>query len=163
MPPRPGHRRKNYELEPSENKKGPKAVNPHSPWQLMIETSRSLQSISMRHLAHSAKIPPATIFNWVRAKTGDPPRSSYPQATNNHIADTLGVEPTKLWEAYESSLKSVIQPHSVEDVGGESDSAKPVDRDPIEILLAMLKSASRSQFTLSEIEAVAEVASSSKP
>jgi hypothetical protein len=163
MPPRPGYRRKNYELEPSENKKGPKAVEPHSPWQLMVETSRSDQSISIRRLGEMANFPSGTLFNWVRAITGVPPRSSYPKSTNKRIAGALGIEPGKLWDAFVMSLNPDIKPDSVANPDAKSDSAKPVGREPIEILLAMLRSASRSQFTLAEIEALAVVAAATEP
>ena len=106
MPPRPGHRRKDYNRDPAKNPKGPQAVEPHSPWQLLVEKQRTAKRLSIRSLAEESKIPAGTLFNWVRAKTGTPPYTNYKKTLNNRLASCLEIDPMDLWKAFQESLEA---------------------------------------------------------
>lgn len=153
MARKPGERIRDYSIEPSRNKFGPKAVNPHSPWQLLIEKSRKEKKIPLRELATRAQIPSGTLFNWVRAKKGAPPRISYTANLNRRIATALGIEPEHLADAYNSSaFKPVdhaaieMDPRPAPQLRENADAVDGLDR-----LLHVLRAAGRQTFTLTEL------------
>lgn len=106
MPPRPGYRRKDYDTEPSKARIGPQFVEPHSEWQLLVEKTRATKRLSIRTLAELSKVPAGTFFNWIRAKSGCPPYTTYKPAVNDRLAKILGLPAESLWQAYKNSLDS---------------------------------------------------------
>jgi hypothetical protein len=158
----PGSRIRNYDIEPSNNRYGPKAVEPHTPWQLMIEAARLKTKTPLRKVAEKSDIPAGTLFNWLRAKTGAPPRATYTANLNRRLAETLKIKPEDLAEAYNKSAFAPVDPDAFEESKAPSPAPAPAPMvredlvtfrvDGLKRLLAMLRSTGRNSFTLAEIE-----------
>jgi transcriptional regulator with XRE-family HTH domain len=157
MPRKPGTRVRDYSRQPSSNQFGPQATDPYSPWQLLIEGIRQEKEITLRQLAALAQIPAGTLFNWVRAKSGAPSRSSYTSEVNARLSRALGVQEDKLAEAYNQSAFKPVDPQHPDPAPApktlESLPAQTVDA--LKRLLAVLKSTGRESYTLGEIELLA--------
>lgn len=155
----PGSRFRDYSAEPSTNQYGPKAVNPHSPWQLLVEKQRVETKQPLRLIASRALIPSGTLFNWVRAKRGCPPRTSYTQDLNKRLAAALKCDEQELADAYNASAFKPVDPKVIEtprpapQTLGENLTAYTVSG--LNRFLHMLKASGRTSFTLSEIELTA--------
>jgi hypothetical protein len=169
MPPRPGYRRKDYDRDPSRNPKGPQAVEPHSTWQLLVEKSRAKKRLSLRALASAAKIPPGTLFNWVRAKSGTPPYTTYKKPLNTRLASTLEIEPEQLWKAFEESLDAYEKslpapappaplPQRIPAAGNSlAEDETPYRTGTLAQLKAMIAATGRQAFTAQEIYAMIDL------
>lgn len=152
----PGSRGRDYNEEPSNNRHGPKHVEPHSPWQVLVEKQRVKTQQSLRVIATRANIPSGTLFNWVRSKKGCPPRISYTQHLNKCLATALEVDEQKLADAYNSSAFKPVDPKIIEApahslLQPQQNSADLVV-EALKRLLDVLKSTGRTSFTLSELE-----------
>lgn len=161
MPRKPGSRARDYSAEPSNNRYGPKHVDPHSPWQLLIEEKRKENQISMRQLATRAQVPSGTLFNWLRAGTGAPSRVSYTTSVNARIAKALGITEEDLASAYNESAFRPVDP-KIKDPEplpaphlAESPTAYSVDG--LRRLLSSLKSTGRQTFSIQELELAASM------
>jgi transcriptional regulator with XRE-family HTH domain len=156
MARKPGSRARDYSSEPSKNRFGPKAVEPHSPWQLLVEEKRTEKEIALRELASRADIAAGTLFNWVRSKTGAPPRTSYTADLNRRLAAVLGVTADELADAYNASAFKPVDPNASEPsprpAPHVSEDAATYTVDGLRRLLATLKSTGRTTFTLLELE-----------
>lgn len=162
MARQPGSRIRNYDIEPSKNRYGPKAVEPHTPWQLMIEAARAQTKMPLRKVAEKSDIPAGTLFNWLRAKTGAPPRATYTANLNRRLAEALMIKPEDLAEAYNKSAFNPVDPDAFEEAPSAPapPSPAPVVQediiafrvDGLKRLLAMLRSTGRTSFTMAEIE-----------
>ena len=143
-------------MEPSKNRYGPKAVEPHSPWQLLLENARKEKRIALRDLATRAQIPAGTLFNWVRSKKGAPPRLSYTANLNRRLAIALGVTPEELADAYNASAFRPVDPDANESAPRPaphvSEDATAYTVEGLKRLLATLKATGRTSFTLMELE-----------
>lgn len=154
MARQPGSRFRNYKLQPSTNRFGPKAVDPHSPWQLLVEKQRCKTKQSLRDVATRAQIPAGTFFNWSRAKTGAPPRSSYTQDVNKRLAEALELPEQELADAYNASAFCPVDPKVMERAPAPNVQENPSGFivDGLKRLLAVLKSTGRDHFSLMELE-----------
>lgn len=152
----PGSRIRNYDIEPSSNPYGPKAVEPHSPWQLLVEQTRAQKKITLRDLAARAQIPAGTLFNWVRNKRGCPSISTYTAQVNARFARALGTTEEKLADAYNKSLFKPLDINAKEPpprpAPQVSEAATAFTVDGLKRFLTHLRSSGRSEFTLSELE-----------
>jgi transcriptional regulator with XRE-family HTH domain len=152
----PGSRVRNYDIEPAQNPFGPQAVEPHSPWQLMIEKAREEKKITLRDLASRAQIPPGTLFNWVRNKRGCPSRSTYTANLNSRFAKALEIKPEDLADAYNRSAYTPIDPAALE----EDPPPRPAPHisegatalDGLMRFMSILKAAGRESFSIGELE-----------
>ena len=157
----PGSRIRNYDIEPSDNPFGPKAVEPHSPWQLLVEKTRAEKQITLRQLAALADIPSGTLFNWVRNKRGCPSRSSYTTGVNARFAKALGISEHKLAEAYNNSLFKPLDPKISEPdprpAPHVSENATAFTVDGLRRFLATLKATGRETFTIAELDLAASM------
>ena len=160
MARQPGSRFRDYSAEPSTNRYGPKAVNPFSPWQILVEKQRVETKQPLRLIATRAQIPSGTLFNWVRAKRGCPPRTSYTQDLNKRLALALQCDEQELADAYNASAFRPVDPKVIEapprpapHTLQENPTAYTVDG--LKRLLAMLKASGRTSFTFGEIELTA--------
>lgn len=155
----PGSRGRNYNDQPSTNKFGPKQVEPHSPWQILVEQKRTEHKLPLRDVATRAQIPSGTFFNWVRSKTGAPPRTSYTQDVNKRLANALKVTEEELADAYNASAYKPVDPKVIEAPRpaphrlGENLTAFTVDG--LKRFVAMLEASGRANFTLDEIKLTA--------
>ena len=156
MPRQPGSRVRDYSIEPSSNRFGPKAVEPHTPWQLLLEEKRKEKKLALRDLATRAQIPAGTLFNWVRSKTGAPPRTSYTADLNRRLALALAITPEELADAYNASAFRPVDPNASEPsprpAPHVSEDAAAYTVEGLKRLLATLKSTGRTTFTLPELE-----------
>jgi transcriptional regulator with XRE-family HTH domain len=150
MARRPGTRIRNYNVEPSKNLFGPKAVEPHSPWQLLIERARLEKGISLREFAAKSEIPSGTIFNWVRSKQGCPTRSNYTSTINNKIAAAIGLDPEELASAYNQSAFRPVDPNVIEPESKSCAEDRPLT--VLERFLAVLRQSGKDSFTLNDLE-----------
>lgn len=157
MPPKPGYRRKNYSREPSKNKAGPKHVEPFSPWQLLIESAR-VGKFSLGQLGKKTGIARGTLFNWVRAKSGCPPYTSYDRAKNDLLAEVLGRSSQDLWEAYQKALDS--QPPSLPRAARTAKSSLG-EVSKLHQLLGMIHASKKKSFSLDEIRLLIAVVANS--
>lgn len=138
------------------NLHGPKPVEPHSPWQILIEKRRLETKQPLRTIASRAQIASGTLFNWVRAKKGYPPRTSYDQNLNKRLAIALEVEEQELADAYNASAFKPVDPKIIETSARSR--LKPQQNSAVFVagaltqLLDVLKSTGRTSFTLSELE-----------
>ena len=159
---------KNYSAEPSENRYGPQATDPHTEWQIRIEAARSEQNISLRDLAARAEIPSGTLFNWVRAKKGAPPRASYTANINRRLAKALKIPEKELAELYNRAAFQPVDP-SKDEPGPRpaphvQENATAFMVDGLRRFLANLKATGRESFTMSELEfAASMILSTVKP
>jgi hypothetical protein len=128
----------------------------------MVEEHREIQGLSIRALAKETNIPAGTIFNWVRAKTGHPPASSYTEAVNGRLAYRLEIHPNELWQAFKASLTK-RKPAPVPAPKSQKNPAPAMNDDPVEYrttpnlrqrLLSMLRVTGKQTFTLEEIETI---------
>ena len=159
MARQPGSRFRDYSAEPSTNRFGPKAVNPFSPWQLLVEKQRVDTKQPLRLIATRAQIPAGTLFNWVRAKRGFPPRTSYTQDLNKRLAAALICDEQELADAYNASAFKPVDPKVIE---APRPAPLTLQENPtaftvvgLKRFLAMLKASGRTSFTLGEIELTA--------
>jgi hypothetical protein len=131
----------------------------------MVEEHREIQGLSIRALAKETDIPAGTIFNWVRAKSGHPPASSYTEAVNGRLAYRLEVDPKILWKAFKDSLTKrkpapapapMPQENSAPAMKEES---APYRTSPAlrPRLIAMLRVTGKQTFTLEEIETILDL------
>lgn len=156
MARKPGSRVRDYNAEPSTNQFGPRAVEPHSPWQKLIESSREEKEITLRDLAARADIPAGTLFNWVRNKRGCPPRISYTANMNKRFATALGISPDTLADAYNASAYKPLDPAAIEadprPAPHVSENSTAFTVDGLKRFLAILKATGRPSFTIGELE-----------
>lgn len=161
MPIEPGSRIRNYNIEPANNPYGPKAVEPHSPWQLLVEKIRKDKHITLRELAARAQVPSGTLFNWVRNKRGCPSRSAYTSSVNARFAKALGITQEELAEAYNKSVFTPLDPSKQEEdprpAPRVSENASAFTVDGLRRFLAHLRSSGRTEFTLTELELAASL------
>lgn len=161
MPRKPGSRARDYSAEPSKNRYGPKHVEPHSPWQLLIENTRSEKQISMRELASRAQIPSGTLFNWLRAGTGAPGRLSYTSTVNARLSQALGISEEMLAEAYNASAFRPVDPKVIEPdprpAPHHSENHPAISVDGLRHFLNNLKATNRQSFTIAELELAASM------
>lgn len=156
MARKPGTRARDYSLEPSTNRFGPKAVEPWSPWQLMVEQRRNELSMPLREVAARAQIPAGTFFNWVRAKRGAPPRVTYSANLNRRLAAAIQVTPEALATAYNASAFRPVDPNANE---SSPRPAPPTTEAPpptsgLQPLLATLKATGRTSITIADLESL---------
>lgn len=161
MPRKPGSRARDYSAEPSNNRYGPKHVEPHSPWQLLIEKTRTEKEMSMRALASRAQIPAGTLFNWLRAGTGAPSRVTYTSSVNARISRALGITEQLLADAYNESAFKPVDPKIIEPSPSPaphlSESTAAFTVDGLKRFLHNLRATGRQTFTMSELELAASM------
>lgn len=160
MARQPGSRYRDYKTNPSMNRYGPKAVDPFSPWQIMVENKRRETKQTLRALATRARIPAGTFFNWVRAAKGCPPRTSYTQDINKRLAAALDIDEQDLADAYNQSAFIPVDPNVIEAPPRPAPHAvqetpPAFTIDGLKRFLAMLRASGRTSFTLGEIELTA--------
>jgi len=153
---------KDYSVEPSDNRYGPQAVNPHTEWQIKIETTRAEKKLSLRELASRANVPSGTLFNWVRAKKGAPPRASYTAGVNRRLAKALGIPEKELADLYNRAAFQPVDPSTP-----EPERPRPAPHlqenittftvDGLRRFLHHLKATGRESFTLLELELAASM------
>ncbi len=155
----PGSRGRNYNDEPSTNRFGPKAVEPHSQWQILVENQRKEKELSIREVSTRAQIPSGTLFNWVRAKTGAPPRTSYTQEVNKRLAAVLNLTEDELAEAYNASAFKPVDPKMIEPPRPAphhvAENLTAFTVDGLKRFVAMLEASGRTSFTIEEIKLTA--------
>jgi transcriptional regulator with XRE-family HTH domain len=155
----PGSRIRNYDIEPAFNPFGPKAVEPHSPWQLLLEKTRADKKITLRELASRAQVPAGTLFNWVRSKRGCPSRSTYTAQVNSRFAKALGIPEQKLADAYNSSVFKPLdineKPNAPRPAPQVGENASAFTVDGLKRFLAHLRASGRSEFSMTELELAA--------
>lgn len=155
----PGSRVRNYDIEPSNNPYGPKAVEPHSPWQLLVEEQRAQKKITLRELATRAQIPAGTLFNWVRNKRGCPSRSSYTSPVNARFARALGISEDKLADAYNQSVFKPLDPRKIEQdvhpAPRTSENASALMGVGLKRFLEHLHATGRTEFGMNELDLAA--------
>lgn len=131
-------------------------VEPHSPWQLEIERIREQKEISIRALAADAKIPDATLFNWLRSRSGRPQQRHYTANVNRRLASALGVTPAALADAWNRSVPKLdpdaIDPEPRAPAPPPSEDPATLKVDGLKRLKAMLRASEAASFTLAEIE-----------
>lgn len=152
---------KDYSQDPSDNRYGPQAVNPHTQWQLAIEDARTELKISLRELASRAHVPAGTLFNWVRAKKGAPPRTSYTANINRRLAKALKIPEKQLADLYNRAAfrpvdpsKDEPDPHPAPRV---QENATAFTVDGLRRFLANLKATGRDSFSIMELELAASM------
>lgn len=161
MARQPGSRIRNYSIEPSTNEFGPKATDPHSPWQLLIEGIRERKKITIRNLAKKADIPSGTLFNWLRSKKGYPSRSIYTSSVNKRLASALGIKEDELAEAYNKSSFSPVNPKAPDPeppprpAPQVSENATAFMVDGLKRFMHQLELSGRDSFTLAELKLAA--------
>jgi hypothetical protein len=157
----PGSRARDYDKEPSTNLYGPKPVNPHSPWQLLVEKQREQIQISIRAVATRAQIPAGTLFNWIRARSGAPPRVTYTQDVNKRLAKVLKLKEEELADAYNQSAFRPVDPKVIEKPPAPprpttvQENSTVFTVDGLRRFLQMLKASGRTSFTVAELESMA--------
>jgi hypothetical protein len=80
-------------------------VEPFSPWQLLVEDRRVELDppLSLDGLSSAARIPKATLYNWLRHPEGAPPRKRYTATVNTRLAKALRLPVERLAAAYDAS------------------------------------------------------------
>lgn len=166
MARKPGSRSRDYDLEPATNKLGPKAMNPHSQWQLLVEKQRETTKQPIRKIAELSQIPAGTLFNWVRSKRGAPPRASYTDDLNRNLARALRISPEELAEAYNASAFRPLKPDVVEAIerfdGRHPKILSQIAEDGLVRLIAILRASGRLSFSIEELEVLIQVCSGPK-
>ena len=156
MARKPGARIRDYNIEPSTNRHGPRAAEPFSPWQLLVEEQRKIHQLPLREVAILAQVPAGTLFNWLRAKKGAPPRVSYTANINSRLARALKIGEDELAQAYNSSAFRPVDPQSIEvenrSRARRQEGSPSLKLDGLKHLLATLKASGRESFTISELE-----------
>ena len=167
MARKPGSRARDYSLEPSSNRFGPKPVNPHSPWQLLVEKQREVTGQALRSLATRAQIPAGTLFNWVRAKTGAPPRTAYTANLNRRLAKALEIPAKDLADAYNASAFRPVDPDAIEAAPRPAPPSKETSAALLDEfsarLLATVKASGRPSITIPELESVIHLLAGTPP
>jgi hypothetical protein len=161
MPRKPGSRARDYSIEPSTNRYGPKHVDPHSPWQLLIESTRAEKQIPVRALATRAQIPPGTLFNWLRSGTGAPSRTTYTTSVNARLSRALGISEDSLADAYNQSAFRPVDPTIADPEPRPAphlaENATAFTVDGLRRFLHNLKATGRKSFTIEELELAASM------
>jgi len=160
MARQPGSRIRDFDQQPAANPRGPSHVNPHTPWQILIEDTRG-SSMSIRDLAAKAKIPDATLYNWLRAKRGSPTAANYSASINRRLASALGLDPAVLADAYNRS-QPTLDPDAPDEAPRApapqpSGNLPGTQVDGLKRFLAMLDASGAQTFTLDQIKAFAAV------
>lgn len=160
MSMRPGARRRDYTSDPDnpEKKNSPKFVDPHSPWQVMIEEARIREHLSIRAVAATSKISAGTLFNWIRSVSGYPSKKHYTPSVNNRLARALKLKPAELAEAYNQSASMTDAPGSeAPRAPRPAPGTSGTPSGQIDRLLAVLSQSGRDHFTLDDIRAAAQL------
>lgn len=156
-----GSRRRDYSTNPKPDPvSGPKTVEPHSPWQLLVEGKRSEMSLTLRELASRAQVAQGSLFNWVRAPSGGPSRRIYTANVNLRFANALKLEPEDLAEAYNNSVNKPLDPEAFEPepaprAPGFQESSTAFTVDGLKSFLAMAKASGKTTFTYADLEQIA--------
>ena len=127
----------------------------------MVEAARVKEEVSLRELATRAQIPAGTLFNWVRAPKGAPPRNAYTSNVNRRLAKALNIPEKNLAKAYNESAFRPIDPNI------DEPSPRPAPHlrenhtaftvDGLQRFLHHLKATGRTSFTLLELELAASM------
>ena len=162
----PGSRRRIYKDDPRSNKTGPRAVDPHSPWQLLVEKQRKELKLSMRKLATRAQVSDGSLFNWLRNAAGGPTRMSYSANTNRRFAVALGLKPEILAEAYNESLFTPVDPDAIEEPPRPAPHPSKelpagFSVDGLRRFLAMAEACGKATFTLADLKLIAAMIATS--
>ncbi len=163
MARKPGTRARNYSLEPSNNQFGPKATDPHSPWQLLIEGIREEKELTIRQVAAKAQIPSGTLFNWIRSRKGCPSRSAYTSMINKRLAAAIGVPEEQLADAYNRSAFTPINPSNPDPAPPRPAPGLAENPSALEGAAGMtrfmdtLRVSGRNSFTLAELEMISSL------
>lgn len=152
-----GDRKKTYPKHDESPRPGRQIfVEPHSPWQLAIEQIREQKELSVRTVADAAKIPDATLYNWLRSKSGRPQQRHYTANVNRRLAAALGMTPAALADAWNRSTPSLdpdaIDPEPRAPAPRLSEDPTAFKVDGLKRLKAMLRASEAQAFTLTEIE-----------
>ncbi len=165
MPRTPGSRGTDYSAKTDVPTYGPRLVDPHSPWQLLVEKWRSEEKVAVRLLASRALIPTGTLFNWLRSKTGAPSRMAYTQDVNKRITKALHPKASgkkfeelekELADAYNKSAYTPVDPNVIESPRPAphslQENSTAFTADGLVRFLQMLKTTGRESFSMAELE-----------
>jgi hypothetical protein len=85
-------------------------MEPHSPWQKMVDARQRELRISWRLLEKklAKKFTYSTIRAWTFNKEGFPKAESYTEEINRMLAEALELKPELLAQAYEDSRRHLI-------------------------------------------------------
>lgn len=92
----------------SENPK-PQRANPHSPWQLLVNSQRIKHDLDFRTLAQliaknmTGSISHSTLYNWVNSLAPRPTSKVYLSEFNTALAQALQIDPDRLAHAFNAS------------------------------------------------------------
>lgn len=91
----------------------PKRMDPHSPWQKLVD--ERMQDLQITSRALASKISTAarsfthtTVWAWTRCVDGAPPKATYSHDLNRRLALALDIPPETLAMAYEDSRRHLI-------------------------------------------------------
>lgn len=94
----------------------PDRASPHSPWQILIESSRLKSEVTLRELSKATQpnspsgpkgIYHSTLFLWINSTTPCPSATNYTPEINKAIANALRIDPDVLADAYNKSLPKI--------------------------------------------------------